>query len=102
MFSPSSLLRTTRFVSSNRKVVLSILAVVTFAAVVWFSLQMVKSAPAGSTGLLLTTTPPLGHIPTVTLDVPDEVLINEPFKFNVTFTPGNTVGFGPFIDLVLP
>lgn len=39
--------------------------------------------------------------PTVTLDVPNEVLIGDPFRFTVTFS-GGTVGYGPFIDLILP
>jgi uncharacterized repeat protein (TIGR01451 family) len=44
-----------------------------------------------------------GPVPAVTLSVPDEVLINEDFTFTVTFSnTGGTVGYGPFIDLVLP
>jgi uncharacterized repeat protein (TIGR01451 family) len=49
---------------------------------------------------MATPTPPLP--PSVTLDVPDEVLIGDTFKFTVTFYPTNAVGYGPFIDLVLP
>jgi len=34
-------------------------------------------------------------------DVPSEVLIGEQFKFKVRFEPPSTLGYGPFIDLVL-
>jgi uncharacterized repeat protein (TIGR01451 family) len=41
-------------------------------------------------------------VPHVTLDVPADVLIGEDFTFTVTFDNANgTMGYGPFIDLVL-
>lgn len=41
--------------------------------------------------------------PHVTLDVPGDVLIGEDFTFTVTFdnANGGTMGYGPFVDLVL-
>src|SRR4051794_29659661 len=34
-------------------------------------------------------------------DVPSEVLIGEQLKFKVRFEPPSTLGYGPFVDLVL-
>jgi len=48
----------------------------------------------------------LAGIPEATLDVPSENFIGEDFSFSVTFdnvaADPNDVGFGPFIDLVIP
>ncbi|MEM6281544.1 MAG: hypothetical protein AAF787_05065 [Chloroflexota bacterium] len=43
-------------------------------------------------------------VPVVTTNVPDDVLIGEPFTFTVTLDNTDTVdtGYGPFIDIVLP
>lgn len=39
----------------------------------------------------------------VTLDVPAETMLGQPFTFTVTFDNNGTVpGYGPFIDLILP
>ncbi|HYJ84979.1 MAG TPA: putative Ig domain-containing protein [Pyrinomonadaceae bacterium] len=100
MFSPSSLLRTSRFVSSNRRVVLSILAVVSLAAAISLSLRLAQSAPAGPTSPPVSPLPP--PLPSVMLDVPSEVLIGETMTFKVKFkNTGTTVGYGPFVDIVL-
>lgn len=46
---------------------------------------------------------PGDEIPTVTIDVPDSGMINEPFTFTATFeNTGIDVGYGPFIDIYLP
>ena len=45
---------------------------------------------------------PFATPPTVKIDVPDEVLIGEDFSFKVTLISGGTVGYGPFMDLILP
>lgn len=80
----------------TQKIILSLL-VLAFAAIpLWLGLQRVHSAPAS---------PPAGTpIPEVKLqDVPAEALIGESFKFKVTFDNiGTDVGYGPFIDIVLP
>lgn len=89
--------------SSKQKIILSLLAVALCTIPLWLGLQRAHSAPAGAVSpplAMATPTPPLP--PSVTLDVPDEVLIGDTFKFTVTFYPTNAVGYGPFIDLVLP
>lgn len=87
----------------KQKIILLLLAAVLCTIPLWLGLERVHSAPAKPASPPLATALPLpGPTPSVTLDVPNEVLINEPFTFNITFHPGNTVGYGPFIDLVLP
>lgn len=51
--------------------------------------------------ILVTTSAARAATSTVTLKVPPQVLIGEPFKFQVKFNTGTAIGFGPFIDLVL-
>ncbi|MFO7944570.1 MAG: isopeptide-forming domain-containing fimbrial protein [Anaerolineales bacterium] len=42
-------------------------------------------------------------VPSVSLDVPSQVMIGEDFSFTVTFdNAGDQTGYGPFIDVVLP
>lgn len=45
---------------------------------------------------------PLIAQPTVLLEVPPEIFIGESFHLRVTFTNPGPVGFGPYIDLLLP
>ncbi len=63
--------------------------------------EIVVSA-AGQTGLWLQ----LSGVPTATLNLPTEQMINENFSFSVTFsnTSGNgaDVGYTPFVDLSVP
>lgn len=98
MFTQLSRTHSLRFLISNRKLVLSLLAVVSLGAVISLSLRLVQSAPAGP------ASPPLLQPPTVTLNVPSEVLIGEDFEFEVKFdnTLGSDTGYAPYIDLYLP
>jgi len=42
-------------------------------------------------------------VPSVSLDVPSQVMIGEDFSFSVTFdNAGDQTGYGPFIDVVFP
>jgi uncharacterized repeat protein (TIGR01451 family) len=65
----------------------------------WLGLARVHSAPAGAASPTAFTA-----IPEVKLEnVPAEALIGEQFTFKVTFDNiGTDVGYGPFIDVVLP
>lgn len=100
MFPSFSPLRAVSFVSSNRKVVISILAAVSLTATIWFGLQRVQSAPPEFVSPQFPPASPAK--PVVTLEVPAEVLIGEPMKFKVKFkNAGTAVGYGPFVDLVL-
>ena len=79
-----------------QKMILTLLVAALAPVLIWLGSARVQSAPA---------TPPAGTaIPEVKLvDVPAEALIGEQFKFKVTFdNVGTAVGFGPFIDVVLP
>jgi large repetitive protein len=100
---PRSLRQVLLSLTVKQKLVLSLLFAVLSGIPLWLSVERVQSAPAkvGSPVLALAA-PAAGPTPSVTLDVPDEVLIGEQFKFKVTFNPGTAVGYGPFIDLVLP
>jgi uncharacterized repeat protein (TIGR01451 family) len=85
----------------TQKIILTLLVAALATVPLWLSLESAHSAPAPA-ALLTTVAPTAGPTPSVTLDVPDEVLIGEEFKFKVTFNPGTALGYGPFIDLVLP
>jgi uncharacterized repeat protein (TIGR01451 family) len=100
---PQSQLQALFSLTRKQKLVFILLSAILVSIPVWLSVERVQSAPAEDTNPpIATTAPPLGQTPNVTLDVPDEVLIGDQFKFTVTFTPGTAVGYGPFIDLVLP
>ena len=100
MFSTSSLLRKSRFGFSNRKVVLSILAVVSFAAAISLSMRLAQSAPAGPPSPQ--QPPTTAARPVVKLEVPGQALIGETVTFKVKFdNVGTAVGYGPFVDIVL-
>lgn len=82
--------------NTTRKIILVLFVAALATIPLWLVSERVHSAPTG------VSTPQLSPVPTVTVDVPDEVLIGDTFKFKVTFTAGSAVGFGPFVDLVIP
>jgi hypothetical protein len=82
--------------SPKQKIILTFLVAALATVSLWLGSERVHSAPTG------VVTPPVSPVPVVTVDVPDEVLIGDTFKFKVTFTAGSAVGFGPFVDLVIP
>lgn len=92
-----------RRVSFNRnvaqKTLLTLLLVVMATILLWLGLERVHSAPAGPASPATWTA-----IPEVKLEgVPAEALIGESFKFKATFdNVGTGVGYGGFIDIVLP
>jgi len=76
-----------------------ILVAVCATVPLWLGLARAHSAPAAAASPATFTA-----IPKVKLEnVPAEALIGEQFKFKVTFdNVGTDVGYGPFIDVVLP
>lgn len=101
MFTQFSSLRTLRFVSSNRKLALSLLSALSLTAILGLSLRMVQSAPSGPESPPIPLLAPPAQ-PSVMLEVPSEVLIGETITFKVKFdNVGTAVGYGPFVDIVL-
>ena len=65
------------------------------------------SAQENWMGTLESPAGPATPVPTATLDVPEEVMINEPFQFTASFDNANNtdpsaVGYVPYIDLTIP
>jgi uncharacterized repeat protein (TIGR01451 family) len=83
----------------TQKILLTMLIAVLAAIPLWLGLERAQSAPAGPASPSTWTA-----IPEVKLEgVPAEALIGESFKFRATFdNVGTDVGYGPFIDIVLP
>ncbi len=47
--------------------------------------------------------PKLAPVPSISLDIPSEVMLGEAFTFTVSFrNTGDQTGYGPYIDLYLP
>lgn len=83
----------------TRKMLLTLLLAILAAIPLWLGSERAHSAPSGPAN-----PPPWTAIPEVKLEgVPAEALIGEQFRFKATFdNVGTDVGFGPFIDIVLP
>jgi uncharacterized repeat protein (TIGR01451 family)/fimbrial isopeptide formation D2 family protein len=82
-----------------QKTILTLLVGAFATLSLWLGLPRGHSAPSKAASPATFTA-----IPEVKLaGVPAEALIGEPFKFKVTFdNVGTDVGYGPFIDIVLP
>jgi len=91
--------RAVLFLNVNQKTILTLIVAALATVPLWLGLTRVHSEPSGSASPAVFTA-----IPEVKLEsVPAEALIGEPFKFKVTFdNVGTDVGYGPFIDMVLP
>ncbi|HKO99586.1 MAG TPA: SdrD B-like domain-containing protein [Pyrinomonadaceae bacterium] len=88
-----------RSLNLTQKLVLTLSVVVLATISIWMASVRVHSAPRSAAN-----PPAAAPVPEVKLvDVPAEALIGEKFKFKITFDNiGTAVGFGPFIDVVLP
>lgn len=96
---PLSLRQVSLSLTPKQKIILSLLAAVLCVIPLWLGLERAHSAPAKSS----IGPPPPPPVPNVTLDVPDEVLIGDTFKFKVTFdNTGPVAGYGPFVDVIMP
>ncbi|MDX6500367.1 MAG: hypothetical protein QOG23_3627 [Blastocatellia bacterium] len=91
--------RAVLFLNVNQKTILTLIVAALATVPLWLGLTRVHSAPSGAASPAVFTA-----IPEVKLEsVPAEALIGEQFKFKVTFdNVGTDVGYGPFIDVVLP
>jgi uncharacterized repeat protein (TIGR01451 family)/fimbrial isopeptide formation D2 family protein len=83
----------------TQRIILTLLVAALATVPLWLDLARVHSAPSKVASPAAFTA-----IPEVKLEsVPTEALIGEQFKFKVTFdNVGTDVGYGPFIDVVLP
>ncbi len=95
---PRSLWQVSLSLTPKQKIILSLLAAVLCTNPLWLGLQGVHSASSS----VASPIPPAPTSNVTLTDVPAEALIGEQVKFKVTFkNPGNAIGYGPFIDLVL-